>query len=399
MNHLNSNVLTGLAVATVLAITAAVMLVHNRQPQNPSETANYALPGLRDHLNDVKSLAIIGADNQTLVTLSNSDQGWTVQEKSTFWADTGKLRDILLKLADARLIEAKTANEQKYADLGVTAIEQKNAKGLLIKLEGIDNPAQLIIGNPSSHGNGSFVRHPNEKQSWLTQVQLTIEKDPAIWLDIALTDINSERIAEIVIENGKKGSLRLFREQSADANFQVANVPKGREVADPGTVNALASTLSGLNLEDVSEAKANPNPSINASYRTFEGLIIDVSAWQQDDKHYVRLKVKLDEAWLEKAIQYEIDRAKKEYEALMKDFKEASAKKDGSSVKSMKEPAKPEALADSAKFRKQRIDDINKEIAQLNQRFQDRQFVIPSSKYANLDKTLDDLLKAKPQRK
>ena len=164
-------------------------------------------------------------------------------------------------------------------------------------------------------------------------------------------------------------------------------------------MNALASTLSGLNFEDVSEAKANPNPSINASYRTFEGLIIDVSAWQQDDKHYARFKAKLNEAGLEKAIQSEIDKAKKEYEDLMKDFIEAPAKKDGSNVKSVKEPAKPEALADSAKFRKQRIDAINKEIAQLNQRFLDRQFVIPSFKYANLNKTLDDLLKAKPQRK
>lgn len=398
MNHVNSKVLIGLATFSMLAIVASMWLSSSRQPQSRDEAADFAFGGLRDRINEVRSLTVIGAENSTLVTLNNGDRGWTVREKSGFPADTGKLRELLLKLADARLLEAKTANQQKYGDLGVTAIEQKDAKGLLIRLEGLKNPLQLIVGNISGHGHGTFVRRPEDKQSWLAQGQISVEKNPAQWLNYALTDIGAERIAEIRIRKNQGGGLHLVKQTNKDVNFQVVDLPKGREVAESETLNALASTLSGLTLEDVAVSLSTLVPTVKAVYRTFDGMLIEIEAWPQDGKHYARFSASLDSASAERAIQAEIDRAKSDYEALLKAAKDSVAKKEGTKIEAAKIPAKPDAVADAAKYRQTRLDAVNAEIASLKQRFDHWQFLIPSYKYANIDKSIEDALKPKARK-
>jgi hypothetical protein len=373
MNHINTKVLGGLAVAAVIAIGAAALVSNYRQPDSEnSDEAAYALPELRRHVNDVKTVAIIASDNKPVVTLENGEHGWTVREKEGYPADTGKLRGLLLNLADARLLQEKTAHAERYADLAVEDVKNKDAKGVLIKLEGLAEPAQLIIGNGSSHGGGTFVRRPNDNQSWLAQGQIRVDRDPVQWLDTALIDIAPDRIAEIELNKAQGKSLRLFRQEPGNGNFQLGGLPSGRELAAPDVVGGLASTLSGLKLEDVVAGKNPPQPEDNlllkAHYRTFDGVNVEAVAWPRDGKHYASFSASLDQAAADKAIQSE------------------QAKADA-------EPPAPLAVRDPAKYRQQRLDELNAEIARLNQRFQGRHFAIPDFKYTNMDKTIDDVLK------
>jgi hypothetical protein len=81
---------------------------------------------LRDHVNDVNKVVITGADNKPTATITRAGDGWSVAEKGGYAADTGKLREFLLKLADSKLIEQKTANKEKYATLGVVDVSVKD---------------------------------------------------------------------------------------------------------------------------------------------------------------------------------------------------------------------------------------------------------------------------------
>ena len=401
MNHINPKVLLGLGIAAAIAISAAVALSSFRKPVSENnEAIVYALPELHGHANEVKAIQFQVAEDKTAVTVVNSDKGWTVQQKANYPANFGKLRELLLSLADARLLEQKTTNEQRYNDLAVEDIKNKDAKGLLVSLEGLQKPVQLIIGNTSPHGDGVFVRRAGDMQSWLASGRIVVDREPAHWLDIALLDIATGRIAEIVLEKPGGNSLRLFKQQVGDNIFQLAGLPAGREVLEPA-VNGLASTLVGLNLEDVSPSQTLPVPDdsrlMKAHYRLFDGLNINITAWQDDGKHYARFEALLDKVQAEASIQLELSKTKSDFETRQKNLAEQADKQASKPAKDDVKP--PLAVSDPEGFRRQRLDELTKEVESINRRIQGWSYVIAAYKYANFDKSLTDLLKPLPEAK
>jgi len=391
MNHINAKVLLGLGVAAVVAIGAALLLSSSRQPISESREANvYALPGLRGHLNEVKSIQIVAAGEQPVATLLNQDTGWVVQEKTNYPANLAKLRELLLSLAELRLLEPKTSSEQRYTALAIEDLKNKDAKGVLVRLEGLPKPVQLIVGNNNANGEGVFIRLAEDKQSWLASGKINADRDPARWLDNTLLDYAAEKIAEIVVEKADGSKLRLFKPQAADSKFQIADLPAGRELLDPA-VNGLTSTLTVLRLEDVnpSQQPAADSALLKAHFRLFNGIVINVTAWRQDNKHFARLDAQLDQTQAEATLQSELNKAQTEF-AAQQNSSAGQAKKDASAAD---KPQAPLAVSDPGKFQQQRLDELSKEVAALNQRLQAWNFVIPAYKYANLDKSAHDLLK------
>ena len=112
---MNRKTLIGLAVAALIAIVIAVVVGHSNQPRSESagEDSPYLVPALRDHVNDVDKVIVTGAENKPVATLTRGANGWSIAEKGGFAADTGKLREFLLKLADAKLIEQACVNVLK----------------------------------------------------------------------------------------------------------------------------------------------------------------------------------------------------------------------------------------------------------------------------------------------
>lgn len=375
MNHVNKNVLLGISVATLLMLGVVVWLSQADKKAEPSKPA-YALPSLNGHINELKSVSISGAQNKVLVTLDNSEQGWTVREKAAYPADIDTLRKLLLGLADAKLLESKTADPQRYAEIGVQDLSSADAKGVGIKLEGLSQPEQLIVGVVSSQGNGTFVRRPGETQSWLANGQISIATDPKQWLNTTLTDIPAERLAEVVLTKAGAKPLRLRKAKPDQTNFEVANLPAGRELLAPGVVNSLASTLMDLTLEEISaaETQSTEKPALQAHFRTFDGVVIDIVGWQQDAKYSLSLKATFDTAAADEAVT-----AAREKPAANADQSEnpqtANNAKPG-------KPAKPT------------LDSLRAEVELLNQRFHDRVFQIPAYKYQNLNKSMEDILKS-----
>ena len=100
---MNRKTLIGFAIAALVAIVAAIALNRANRPRSESggEQSSYLAPELRDHVNDVSKLVVTGADNETRATLERGTNGWSIAEKGGYAVDTGKLREFLLKLADA----------------------------------------------------------------------------------------------------------------------------------------------------------------------------------------------------------------------------------------------------------------------------------------------------------
>ena len=398
---MNTKTLSILAIAALIAVVAAVWINSaNRPVVNEGVEQNHALlPGLRDQLNEVDSIALSGAGNQALVTLKRSADGWHIVERSNYPADLAKLRQFLLKLADTTLIEQKTANPKNYATLGVDDIAAKDAKGIQVSLGGLKQPVKLILGlYNGAGGGGTFVRRGDEAQSLLATGNLLAEKDPAAWIRHDLVDIDSSRIKQVVLTNPDGKVLRIGKDQSVDANFKVVDLPKGREPATEYVANSLGSGLSSLRADDVASARDLPAPDkvYKAHYLAFGGTAIDVSAWDANGKNEIQLVAANDAAQLDASIAAEQAKAKAAYETAVAaaKLKVVEAKGDEAAIaKAEVDVAKPPPLIDPGKDRAERLGAAAKVVEDLNKTFAGWTFNVPAYAFANFNKSMDDMLK------
>lgn len=394
---MNAKTLYTLIAVAVLALIAAFAINRSNRPESDvADQAKPLLPQLHGHVNDVSAITLTGADNKVLVTLKRGSDGWTVAEKSGYPADLAKVREFLLKLDAATLLEVKTSNPKHYADLGVTDVSDKDAKGILVDISGLAQPLKIIVGNfNGAGGGGTFVRMQGQEQSLLANGNLSVAKNIADWEKRDLADIASNRLKSVTLTNPDGKVLKVYKEQSGDSNFKVADVPKGRETSSEFAANGLGSTLAGLKADDVFAAKdAVPADKVyKAEYATFDGLVVDATGWTRDGKDYAQFTARLDAAAADAQIASAQAKAKSDYDTAVLAANKAGADDKSNAAKTAAEVAKPPAVIDPAKDRQDKLDALNKEVAELNKTFAGWSFVLPSFTFGNLTKGMDDMLK------
>jgi len=376
MNRKTFLILSALAVA---ALVAAVVISMARQPASEADASRqYLVPGLRDRLNDVTRVSVTGAGDVPVAVAERSGDGWRLANKGGYPADTGKLRRYLLQLADARMLEPKTALAERYVDLGLEDVAGAQAKGLRVELEGLEAPVRLVIGQGGPRGGGTYVRREGEGQTWLVSGDLRPGGGPSrfdmgggamgyagagtggdganAWLDRSLLDIDANQIAAVQLQRDGE-TVQLVRQADGEGGggFALQDVPRGREPADAWALSGPGGWLAGLSFDDVlpaaDAAPAQDVSPLRARYVTVDGMAVDVEAWEGTDaRHYARLQVSRNLA-----------QAKGQDEA------------------------GPAAAAS----------DLDTRIAGLTARLHDWVFVLPAYKYEALDKGREDFLKAR----
>jgi hypothetical protein len=281
-----------LAVVAVAALAAGLWLA-GRQGSSVSGEARAALyPGLESALDSIDAVRVFKAGDQRAVELKRGEAGWTVTERAGYRADEAKLRDLASALADAELLEEKTSIPEKYAALGVEDVSGKDAKGIRVELAGPSSPVNLIVGNPGAGGSSRYVRRAGEAKSWLIDQGLDAPAEPDAWLDKSIADIAADRVqsATVTVKGAKPyTAAKASKEQ---ANFSVEKLPKGKSLRSPSVADAFATALTGLVLTDAQpESAFGTEPAADhASFRTFDGLVVELDGWKRDDKRFVALK-------------------------------------------------------------------------------------------------------------
>lgn len=423
MNSKRFPIIAGVAV---VAMAIASFLVLHRAPESEgSLVGGPVIPGLADKLNDVSTVRFVKAGNVPLLTLERNDSGWTVAERDGYPADDAKVRLALINLGETKVLEPKTSNPERYAQLGVQDVDAIDATGTRVELTGQGIDSQLIVGNPAAQGGeGTYVRRIGEDASLLATGNLV--PDPAIgqWLKREITDIPSGRIREIELSAGDARPLRVFKTTSEDANFVVADVPRGRDVQSEVVANGLGSMLAGLTLDDVAKADGAPSDDLivhKAIYRLFDGTVIEMDGWQEQEsadgnpgKAFASFAATLDEAAARAAIAADIERER----ATGADEGEASptgaattpadGAADGSAgsvdtasaspVQDEPQSAATEVAATAAPAvdveaeTESRFADLRAQVEAMNTRLAGWRFEIPAYKFANVTKSMDDML-------
>lgn len=292
-----------LVVVAILAIGAGVWLA-GRQSSTGSTAGTDALyPRLKEQLNSVSAVNIYKAGDARVVEMKKqSDEDWMVSERDNYPADHIKLRRLLIAIADAKLYEQKTSNPEGYATLGVEDTKGSAATSLRIELVGAPKPVNLIVGKQGVGARSMYVRRAGEPQSWLINTSIDTSSTPEAWLRKDIIEVSADRMQSATVETKGAKPYTAAKATRADSNFAVEGLPKGKSLSAPTAANSVAMALTGLSLSDVRAASAfqSTPPAAHATFKTFDGLIVAVDGWTQDNKHYVALRPSFDAAQAER---------------------------------------------------------------------------------------------------
>ncbi|HSD69744.1 MAG TPA: DUF4340 domain-containing protein, partial [Woeseiaceae bacterium] len=273
-----------LALATV-TLLIVLIAVERTDRSDTVAGGEYLIPGLKERINDITAIAVTGTGDTGSVNIARDGDGWQVREKDGFPADVGKLREILLALADARKLEQKTANPERFAQLGLAGPEAGG--GVLIEISGDEFRHGIIVGN-AAQSKYRYVRMAEDNQSWLIDQNPDLPADAAGWLASGLLDIESARVRSVSIHHEDGETIRLEKASAEDTNYTVLDIPEGRELSYATVANGIAGVLKGLTLEDARRSSAGDLDATSV-FTTFDGLEITARLYQDGDNAWIAL--------------------------------------------------------------------------------------------------------------
>lgn len=350
-----------LLIVTVV-IAALVLLMPGKTGRESSFEKRALVPGLAEVVNELDYLRLTAGGGEVIATLERSDGKWRVLEASSYPADWARLKTLLSDLSQAEVIEEKTSNPEFYSRLGVEDISIDGATGVLIEFAEQSALPALIVGNEASGREGQFLRLQDGSQSALIDRSLDVPRDRSQWLDRTIIDVADSDVIEASITHPDGEVLGARKASPDDEDFELLNLPDGRETKSVWSVNSMGGGLSSLNLEDVV-----PDTQIDWSeavvYRLLkaDGLRLKVDLVAREDQHWIRL--------------------------------EAISDPDMTSEAAANEAGEKEA-GETANGESKESDDLTGEAGRINSRVNTWAYRIPRHKYDTMTRRMADMLKA-----
>jgi hypothetical protein len=277
-----------------------VAIIFTNKQDNDTSASGFLFPGLRKQINEISQVSISKAIES--FTITNDSGRWVLTERNNYPVDIGKLRQLLLALADAKMLEEKTSDIEMYARLGVENI-RKNSTGIEIRISGLDLEKSLILGKLAQR-KYRYARIPGQNKSWLIDQNPDLPNNLGGWLLPEILDIDKSRIQAITITHSDGETIYIEKQNSEDGNFDVSNIPDGRELSYASVVNSIANVLSDLNLQEIakaSEVETDDN-SVETIFRTFDGLKITINSSLLEDETWITVNTNQDEMKSEEAV-------------------------------------------------------------------------------------------------
>lgn len=289
----------GFMIMLVVAIIAAVLAWWTTSSQKPGDTGitgNLLFPGLEDKINTVEQISLIGPGNITRVTMMKQDDSWGVKERDGFRADLPQVKSLLAALAQASIVENKTRREEFFPRLGVEKVTSVDAAGFMVRLDDNDE-LSLIVGHPAAGGVGRYVRPYKGEQAFLVDEYLELAPDPLQWIDSNVLNFEAGRVQEMYVRHSDGEVIHAARDGGEENEFVLKDIPEGREVSSPWSVNSYPSTLSSIVAEDVRKAPGQaPDESVSALFIADNGLNIQLEMYKEGEQHWLRVSANAEPA-------------------------------------------------------------------------------------------------------
>lgn len=353
------------AIAVVVAILAALgQRTGSRDVSAGARVGELLLPDLAADLDAIDQVTLLAAGGEETVTLSRGEAGWSVDQQDGYPADITRLREALVALSEARVIEEKTSNPEFYDRLGVEPIELESAAGTAVRISVPDKSYPEVILGGTSGTSSRYARLTDEAPSLLVDRDPFVPTDPTQWLEPDLIDVRSDRVQRVEITHADGERLVIEKAGRDERNFAVANIPPGRELQYETVANVTGNALRELRLEGARAADAEVEPATTTEFWTFDGLVVTVHALDIEDERWVELSARFD---ADQARAYAVDSV---------DESDVTGEDEGDDATGEDEDAQREREAQA-----------------INERLAGWRFMIPSHIYDQMTRRMEDLLR------
>jgi len=268
----------GLGTITLLAIFMATwVVVGDASKVQPAIDPRPMFPDL--DVSEAAFLTIQSTEGEIEIVFDD-DGEWVVPARGGYPARPGPPVQTIGGLAELELVEAKTARADWHHFLGLVdpaeggvgvKITLRNGAGEVL--------ADVIVGSQpegnvsEADGRGRIhVRRPGDDQTWLSRGSLSLHTDVTSWLATRLYDIEASRVREARIVPAVGDNFTLQRGFASD-EFELVELPVGREILTPYVIEATATALTDMEIEDVRpEGEVDLAGGFEVMFRTFDGL-------------------------------------------------------------------------------------------------------------------------------
>ena len=273
-----------LAVAAALSVLFAVVsYASNNQWSAGTAGGDKLFPKLTSSASQIATVEVRQGDKD--VVLERAGGGWVVKNRGGYPADPVKVRTLLVRLADADLIERKTTRPDRYPALELDDPAGKDTKSRLVKMtSGNGNVmGEVVLGKRrfdvlGTGKGGTYVRKPGDPQTWLANAEIEAPAAVKDWVNTSVFTTDSGKISRVTIEIPSEEPLRIEREQvpqdtkdkdakeakdqpapASQPKLQFAGFPpEGKKLKDASAADAIARALASIDMEDVRKADASP---------------------------------------------------------------------------------------------------------------------------------------------
>lgn len=275
-----------LAILTVVAVIAAAAVLIGERSRGQLPERAPLFPDLDARFEDVMRIEIADKDQKVTIT-RDPVGGWVLPAADGYPADRARVRQTLLSFARMRIIEPKTTRPEHYERLGVRDLKAGDSRARLVRLLGPDDGviAAILIGDAaggaapggqSPGGDRAYLRKPGEAQTWLAEGVPQVEARLVSWFDDRLVTIGAERIAQITVRHADGEVVTLSR-PTADDDWTLAELPRGRALKTYGGAQATAASLAFLVFDDVRTAAKMADGATRTTLTTFDGLTLSIT--------------------------------------------------------------------------------------------------------------------------
>ena len=292
--RVNARRLGVLLTLAVLVVAAAFWLARPRTAPRDATVGVAVLPGLAGRLDAISGIRVLSPAPQPPVTLDRVDGKWRVRE-SAYPADAPRVKRLLVALGELKVIEAKTADPARYAALGVEDPTSPGATSVRLDLEGLGASIGLIVGHTSGT-HGTFVRVAGQAQSFEARPGVDLGRTARDWLARGFLDIAAARIEAVHVERSGEPAWDAERPERTAAHFNVPNLAHGAELTNAGAADSSASAFGNLEFDEVRAAAAAGEKRHRTTLRSYDGLVVSLSANATGTEHWLALEARYDAA-------------------------------------------------------------------------------------------------------
>ena len=199
------------------------------------------------------------------------------------------IRQLLRSLADARLLEEKSASPENRERMGLS--DQGKGQASRITLErGDAPPLVLLLGKRTSQG-GQLVRQADDERAWLIDRTVGLPVNDLALLDPRLTDLPFEQLRELTLSYGNGVRLNISRASEKDDGIRLRQFPSrpqlmGEAEAEQGRTPVRCAQAAGGR---AGQGLAAKKPLLTFTLKSFAGGTLQGQLLELERQYWLQL--------------------------------------------------------------------------------------------------------------